>query len=34
MFQLKLAAAKFEEQGSQGIFNGCIGALDGWLCQI
>jgi hypothetical protein len=32
--KLKVASAKFEEHSSYGIFNGCAGALDGWLCQI
>jgi hypothetical protein len=28
------SASKFESLSSHGLINGCIGALDGWLCQI
>jgi hypothetical protein len=29
VWELKVAAAKIENHSSHGIFNGCIGALDG-----
>jgi hypothetical protein len=32
--ELIKAAAEFEELSTHCILNGCVGALDGWLCQI
>jgi len=32
--ELQNAASDFEVHSSHGIFNGCIGSLDGWLCRI
>jgi hypothetical protein len=28
------SASEFESLSSHGLINGCVGALDGWLCQI
>ena len=31
--ELELVAAEFSEKSeSNGLFNGCVGAIDGWLC--
>ena len=32
--ELKAAASAFESKNSFSMLNRCIGALDGWLCQI
>ena len=32
--ELMTSASEFERLSSHGIINGCIGAVDGWLCQI
>ena len=30
--KLKKVVKEFEECSSFGVLNGCVGALDGWLC--
>ena len=34
MDELITAAHDFHELSSHGVLNGCVGALDGWLCRI
>jgi hypothetical protein len=34
LLELHQTAAAFESHSTHGICNGCIGALDGWLCQV
>jgi len=28
------AAMDFESHSADGVFNGCVRALDGWLCRV
>ncbi len=32
--ELHQTATDFEGHSAHGIFNGCVGALDGWLCRV
>lgn len=32
--QLKRVALEFQQKSSFGVMDGCVGALDGWLCRI
>ncbi len=32
--ELHQTAMDFEGHSAHGIFNGCVGALDGWLCRV